>query len=144
MVCVGWRLVIGPEYQGGFTLSKLTLSKFDQLWPKCCLHYQSCSKFLIAVSRFWLEIFITHSYFQDNESYWWAVFCFCNLCLSEEGWGQGNGVFGQGTGCAATHKVVYMLLYYKNLIGMNIKIINADSSEFPAKCPCAFVYIYLC
>ena len=27
---------------------------------------------------------------------------------------------------------------------MNIKIIYADSSEFPAKCPCAFVYIYLC
>ena len=69
---------------------------------------------------------------------------FCNLYLSEEGWGQGKGVFGQGTGCAATHKVVHMLLYYKNLIGMNIKIINADSSEFPAKCPCTFVYIYLC
>ena len=28
-----------------------------------------------------------------------------------------------------------MLLYYKNLIGMNIKVINADSSEFSAKCP---------
>ena len=42
------------------------------------------------------------------------------------------------------HKVVHMLLYYKNLIGMNIKIVNADSSEFPAKCPCEFVYIYLC
>ena len=72
------------------------------------------------------------------------MFFFCNLYLSEEGWGQGKGVFGQGTGCAADHKVVHMLLYYKNLIGMNIKIINADSSEFPAKCPCAFVYIYLC
>ena len=51
---------------------------------------------------------------------------------------------GQGTGCATTHKVVHMLFYYKNLIGMNIKIINADSSEFPTKCPCTFVYIYLC
>ena len=37
-----------------------------------------------------------------------AVFCFCNLYLSEEGWGQGKGVFGQGTGCAAAHKVVHM------------------------------------
>ena len=36
-----------------------------------------------------------------------------------------------------------MLLYCKNLIGMIIKIIYADSSEFPAKCPCAFVYICL-
>ena len=132
------------SFKGGFTLSKLTWSKFNQLRPKCCLHYQSCSKFLIAVSRFWREILITHSYFQDNGSYWWAVFCFCNLYLSEEGWGQGKGVFGHGTGCAATHKVVPMLLYYKNFIGMNIKIINADSSEFPTKCPCAFVYIYLC
>ena len=69
--------------------------------------------------------------------------CFCNLYLSEEGWGQGSGVFGQGTGCAAVHKVVHMLLYYKNLIEMNIKIINADSSEFPTKGACAFVYIYL-
>ena len=129
--------------KGEFTLSKLTWSKFDQVWPKCCLHYQSCSKFLIAVARFWQEILITHSYFQDNGSYWWAVFCFCNLYLSE-GWGQGKGVFGQGTGCAAAHKVVHMLLYYKNLIGMSIKIICADSSEFPAKCPCAYVYIYLC
>ena len=47
-------------------------------------------------------------------------------------------------GCDAAHKVVHMLLYYKNLIGTNIKIINADSSEFPAKWSCAFVYIYLC
>ena len=40
--------------------------------------------------------------------------------------------------------VVHMLLYCKNLIGMNIKIFYADSSEFPAKCPYAFVCIYLC
>ena len=52
--------------------------------------------------------------------------------------------FGQGTSSASIHKVVHMLLYCKNLIGMNRKIIYADSSEFPAKCPCAFVYIYLC
>ena len=31
-----------------------------------------------------------------------------------------------------------MLLHCKNLIGMTIKF-YADSSEFPAKCPCAFV-----
>ena len=34
-----------------------------------------------------------------------------------------------------------MLLYCKNLIGMNIKIIYADSSEFPAKCPCACLHL---
>ena len=66
------------------------------------------------------------------------------LLLLSEGWEQGKGVFGQGTGCAAVHKVVHMLLYFKNLIGMNKKKIYADSSEFPAKCSCAFVYIYLC
>ena len=128
----------------GFTLSKLTWSKFDQVWPTLTKMLFTLSKFWIAVLRFWREILIIHSYFQDNGSYWWAVFCFFNLYLSEEGWGQGKGVFGQGTGCAAAHKVVHRLLYYKNLIGMNIKIIYADLSEFPAKCPCTFVYIYLC
>ena len=39
--------------------------------------------------------------------------------------------------------VVHVLLYCKNLVGMNIKISYADSSEFPAKCPCVFVCIYL-
>ena len=34
-----------------------------------------------------------------------------------------------------------MLLCCKNLIGMNIKIIYADSSEFPAKCPCACLHL---
>ena len=36
-----------------------------------------------------------------------------------------------------------MLLFYKNLIGINIKIINADSSEFPAKCSCALPVLIL-
>ena len=67
------------------------------------------------------------------------------ICIYQKKAGdKATGVFGQGTGCAAAHKVVHMLLYYKNLIGMNIKIINANSSEFPAKCPCVLVYIYLC
>ena len=33
-------------------------------------------------------------------------FLFCGTWLSEEGWGQDKGVFGQETGCAAVHKVV--------------------------------------
>ena len=28
-------------------------------------------------------------------------------------------------------------------LGMNMKTIYADSSEFPAKCPCAFIYNHL-
>ena len=66
------------------------------------------------------------------------------ICIYQKKAGD-KGVFGQGTGCATAHKVVHMLLYYKNLIGMNIKIINADSSEFPVMSMCInFVYIYLC
>ena len=67
-------------------------------------------------------------------------FVFCVTWLSED-WGQGKGIFEQGTGNAAVHKVVHMLLYCKNFIGMNIKIIYADSSEFPKKCPCACLHL---
>ena len=75
------------------------------------------------------------------------AFVICILCYmiigtlgTRQRWGQGKGVFGQGTDSAAVDKVGHMLLHCKNLIGMNIKIIYADSSEFPAKWPCAFVY----
>ena len=77
----------------------------------------------------------------------WFAFVICILCyMIIRGWGQDKYVFGQGTaaGCVAVHKVVHMLLYCKNLIGMNIEIFYADSSEFPTKCPCALVCIYLC
>ena len=60
------------------------------------------------------------------------AFVICILCyMIIRRLGQGKCVFGQGTGCVAVHKVVHMLLYCKNLIGMNIKIFYADSSEFP-------------
>ena len=66
------------------------------------------------------------------------------ICIYQKKAGDKAKVSLDEIGCAAAHKVVHMLLYYKNLIGMDIKIINADSSGFPAKFPCAFVYIYLC
>ena len=59
------------------------------------------------------------------------AFVICILWLSEEGWGQGRGIFGQGTGCADIHKVVHMLFYCKNLIGMNIKLSTLILQNFP-------------
>ena len=67
------------------------------------------------------------------------AFVICILWLSEEGWGQGKGIYGQGTGCADIHKVVHMLFYCKNLIGMNIKLSTLILQNFP---PNVHVYLF--
>ena len=52
---------------------------------------------------------------------------------------KANAPLDKGLVVSPVHKVVHMLFYCKNLIGMTIKILYVDSSEFPAKCPYAFV-----
>ena len=57
------KIKLGSRYLSWVYTIKVNLVKVGQLWPRCCLHYQSCSKFLVAVSRFWREILITQLIF---------------------------------------------------------------------------------
>ena len=60
---------------------RFTSKSLFKVWTKRCLHHQSVSKCLIALSRFWREILITKSYFLENRSYGWAVLRFV-ICIS--------------------------------------------------------------
>ena len=126
---------------------EVNLVKVGQTLTKMLFTLWKLFKVFNCSFKIWWEILITLSYFQDMDPINEQCFAFviCILCYRLSGsWGQGKCIFGQGTGCVTFHKVVHMLFHCKNLIGMNIKIFYADTSEFPAKCLCAFVCIYPC
>ena len=65
----------------------------------------------------------------DEQCLAFVVFILCYMVIRRLG--QDKSVFGQATGCATGHKVVHMLIYYKNLIKMNQVAYETELSGTP-------------
>ena len=87
------------------------MANFNLLWPKCCSHYQRLLQFQDFGRKFSLHIHISSIMDPINEQcFAFVIFILCYMTIRRRLRGQGKGVFGQGTGCAAVHKLYATLL----------------------------------
>ena len=105
---------MGLHYQ---SFSSKSLVK---VWPTLTEMLFTLSK-LFSVFNSSFNILAGNSHYRDNGSYWWAVFCFCNLYFVFHEYQKAGDKTKESLDkrcCATAHKYKYvmriMLLHYRN------------------------------